>query len=306
MEYDEIIQWLLQGDVSIRYQVCRDLLGEDRPDIRARISEEGWGAELMKLRGEDGHWGRGFYQPKWTSTHYTLQELRYLEIDSKNSEIRETLEMLFRTEKGEDGGMNPSGTVKESDICINGMALNYASYFGVDESLLHSVVDFILSQKMADGGFNCRLNRSGAKHSSLHTTISAAEGITEYLGRGYEYRGDELAETNAGCREFMLAHRLFKSDRTGELINKNFLNICWPARWYFDILRGLDYFRSSGSGFDPRIRDALDVLQSKRRKSGFWNTPAHHPGAVHFSMEPAGKPGRWNTLRALRVLKAFT
>jgi hypothetical protein len=305
MEHDEIIDWLLEGDVALQYPVRRDLLGDDRPELRRRIATEGWGRRLRRARGENGHWGLSFYQPKWTSTHYTLLELRYLEVPSEQPEIRETIAMIVRNDKGVDGGINPSGTVNASDMCINGMFLNYAAWFGTDEAGLETVVDVTLSQRMPDGGFNCRLNRSGAVHSSLHTTISVAEGIQEYLKRGYTYRAEELRQAELTSREFMLQHRLFRSDHTGEVIDKRFLMLSYPSRWRYDILRALEYFRYAGVNYDERMQDALDVLGQKRRKDGRWPLQARHPGATHFDMEKAGQASRWNTLRALRVLSAY-
>lgn len=127
--------------------------------------------------------------------------------------------MLLEQEKGGDGGINPSGTIKSSDVCLNEMFLNYASYFEMDERKLQSIVDFILLQRMDDGGFNCRLNRSGAKHSSLHSTLSVLEGVLEYSLNGYSYRLLELKEVEGTSREFILKHRLYISDRTNEIIN---------------------------------------------------------------------------------------
>ncbi|MCK5200454.1 MAG: hypothetical protein KAR21_18995, partial [Spirochaetales bacterium] len=192
MNSNEIIDWLLEGDVSIQYQVYRDLLSIIRDDLRNRISAEGWGAESLSRRRSDGHWGRKFYQPKWTSSHYTLLDLRNLCISPDNPIIRESVDMIAVHEKGPDGGINPAGSVLDSDVCINGMFLNYASYFKADKEKLKSIVDFILSQCMIDGGFNCRSNRSGAVHSSLHSTLSVLEGITEYEFNDYTYRLDEL------------------------------------------------------------------------------------------------------------------
>ena len=164
--------------------------------------------------------------------------------------------MLLEQEKGKDGGINPSGTIKNSDVCLNGMFLNYASYFEMDENKLQSIVDFILLQRMDDGGFNCRLNRSGAKHSSLHSTLSVLEGILEYSLNGYSYRLPELKEVEGTSREFILKHRLYISDRTNEIINKNFLKLSYPSRWKYDILRALDYFRLSEIPFDGRMKPA--------------------------------------------------
>jgi prenyltransferase beta subunit len=194
MTYPEIIQWLLQGDVSIQYQVYRDLLGEESLDLKNRIETEGWGKQFLEKRNENAHWGKSFYQPKWTSTHYTLLDLRNLEISNNCKPIQETVELILKENKVDDGGIHPIGTTKNSDLCINGMALNYCSYFMANEKDLESVVDFIISHQMKDGGFNCRINRSGAKHSSLHTTISVVEGIREYDKNKYTYRLKELLQ----------------------------------------------------------------------------------------------------------------
>ena len=301
---DEIINWLLEGDISIQYQVYRDLLSEDRNDLRERISKEGWGAKFLSCQNKDKHWGRKFYQPKWTSTHYTLLDLKNLNISPDTHLIKETVQMLLENEKGEDGGINPAGTVKESDVCLNGMLLNYAAYFKAEEEKLRSIIDFILSQRLDDGGFNCRFNRMGARHSSLHSTLSVAEGIREYILNGYTYRLYDLLEAETSSQEFILKHRLFISDRTGEIIQKQFLNLSYPSRWRYDILRTLDYFRLAKVPYEKRMQPAIDVLL-KKRKNQIWKLQAKHPGRTHFEMEQPGKPSRWNTLRALRVLKYF-
>ena len=305
MTNDEIIKWLLEGDVSIQFQVYKDLLGDDRPDLQRRIAKEGFGAEFLSRRGEHGHWGQRFYQPKWISSHYTILDLRNLCIAPDNIEIRKTIDLIVENERAPDGGIHPAGSVRMSDVCINGMFLNYASYFGLKEEKFELVVDFILSQLMPDGGFNCTLNRSGAVHSSLHTTMSVIEGIAEYKLNGYKYRLDELLAAEASSIEFILLHQLFISDRTGKIISPRFLRLSYPGRWYYDILRALDHFQYTGTSWDERMRPAIDVLMKKRNKNMTWNLQAKHPGQVHFEMEKGGKASRWNTLRALRVLENY-
>ena len=245
---DRLLDWLLASDVAIQYQVHRDLLDEERSDLRARIATEGWGAQFLAARRPDGHWGRGFYQPKWTSTHYTLLDLRHLCIAPDHALIRESVANVLARHKGVDGGVNPARSIPLSDVCVSGMAL-------------------------------------------------------EYGRRGYAYRAAELEQAAVAAREFILQHRLFRSDHTGAIINPSFLRLSYPARWFYDILRGLDYFGSTGAGYDPRMQDALDVLLQKRRKDGAWPLQARHAGQVHFDMETPGQPSRWNTLRALRVLR---
>lgn len=301
-----IIDWLLDGDVSIQYQTYRDLLDTPRPDLQARIATEGWGADFLAARNPNGIWGRKFYQPKWISSHYTLLDLRLLEAPPDHPLIRQSIAQIARDNKGIDGGINPHTEPDSlSDVCVNGMFLHYACYFGVDQEPLISVVDYLLDLHMADGGFNCRVQRSGAHHSSVHTTIAVLEGIAEYAANGYDYRLAELEAAAAASREFLLQHRLFKSDRTGEVIHKDLLKLTFPPRWKYNILRALDHFRRVGHPWDDRLSDALDVLIGKRRADGYWPNQAAHPGQVHFVMEAAGQSGRWNTLLALRVLRTY-
>jgi hypothetical protein len=305
MVNDQIIQWLLEGDVSIQYQVHRDLLGVEKPELRERIASEGWGARFFQARHENGHWGRGFYQVKWISSHYSLLDIRNLCFPADHPQINESIAIILRDRKAEDGGINPAVTIEQSDVCINGMFLNYACYFKTAETGLHSIVDFVITQHMPDGGFNCNYNQQGAIHSSLHSTISILEGIHEYAANGYEYRRLELDRIAAAAREFILQHRLYLSDRTGEIIDKRFLMLSFPSRWKYDILRALDYFQAAKVDYDPRMQPALDVLMKKQRNDGTWPVQAKHPGQTHFDMEQTGGPSRWNTLRALRVLKHF-
>ncbi len=306
MNNQQIINWLLEGDVSIQYQVWRDLLGSDKKELQIRIANEGWGNSILSKRNSDGQWGDRFYQPKWISTHYTLLDLRNLNIPSNNEIVQETIELILQNNMADDGGiqLGPS-TSQHSDVCVNGMFLNYASYFKTPEKKLHSIIDSILNEIMPDGGFNCRTTRSGAKHSSLHSTISVLEGFFEFIKAGHTYRKEEIISSQKSSIEFILLHQLFLSDRTGQIINKNFLKLTYPCRWKYDILRAMDFFQYAEIEWDNRMKAAIAVLKTKQNNEGSWNMPAAHPGQVHLVMETAGKPSRWNTLRVLRVLKHF-
>ena len=305
MDKRQLIAWLLEGDVSVQYQVHRDLMATEKPDLRDRIATEGWGAQFLSFRKREGHWGQRFYQPKWISTHYTILDLKNLAISQDNKEIRQSLSHVIQKLKGQDGGIFPFGAENKSDVCVNGMFLNYASYFGTREDDLKSIVDFLLTEHMKDGGFNCNSNGIGAIHSSVHSTISVLEGILEYAGNGNTYRLDELQESADKARTFLLQHRLFRSDRSGKIIDRRMLMLSYPSRWRYDLLRALDYFHFAGVNYDPRMQDALDILNKKRRKDNKWPVQARHPGQTHFEMEKTGGPSRWNTLRAMRVLQHF-
>ena len=304
-QLDHLIEWLLKGDVSIQYQVHRDLLGIENTSLQDRIATEGWGAKFLSFRRSEGHWGQRFYQPKWISSHYTLLDLKHLAISPDNQAIRQSILQVIDTLKGSDGGISPFGAEQKCDVCLNGMFLNYASYFGMKEDNLKSIIDFLLTERMKDGGFNCHSNTIGATHSSVHSTISVLEGILEFTKSGYTYRREDLQNAEKESIEFLLQHNLYKSHKTGEIINKKIVMLSYPSRWKYDILRALDYLQNAGVRYDPRMQDALDLLKKKRLKDGRWPVQAKHPGQTHFDMEQAGDASRWNTLRALRVLQRF-
>ena len=282
------------------------MLGIDKTDLQNRIASEGWGLRFLSERHPDGHWGDHFYQPKWISTHYTLLDLRNLNLPASTKAVQDTIQLVLRTQKSDDGGirLGPS-TAAHSDVCVNGMFLNYASYFRMPEIDLQSIVDSILAEIMPDGGFNCRTTRSGATHSSLHSTISVLEGFTVFQKAGYGYKRKEISDAIRSGVEFILVHRLFRSDRTGQIIDNSFLKLTYPCRWRYDILRAMDYFQHAGIAWDDRMADAIAYLNSKQNRDGTWNVQAAHPGQVHFTMEHASRPSRWNTLRMLRIRKHF-
>jgi hypothetical protein len=305
------IAWLISGDVSIQYQVRRDLLGED-PDglesLQKRIVAEGWGARFLSQQRPDGHWGRAYYQPKWISTHYTLLDLRNLEPPRYLPTVCAIIEKTLTEMTGSDGGINFSPTFtrenRPTDVCVNGMFLNVAAYFRVTGKRLRKLADLLLASRMGDFGWNCE-QWSGATHSSVHTTISVLEGLTSFADADPGYRAKEVAKAIEAGAEFLLKHELFKSHRTGQTMDERFLMLSYPCRWKYDILRALDWFARNGRPHDPRMEPALAVLARKRRADETWPLQNRHPGEVHFDMEVAGRSSRWNTLRAARVMAAY-
>jgi alkylhydroperoxidase family enzyme len=181
------------------------------------------------------------------------------------------------------------------------MVLSILSYFEYDDDRLETLADHLIDQHMLDGGWNCR-RASGATHSSVHTTISVLEGL-----RPYElHRGRRLVRLRAAQRrgrEFLLAHRLFRSHRTGEIIKAEFTRFAFPPRWHYDILRALDYFRAVDAPCDDRLGEAIDIVRGSRRADGRWVLDRSYRGKTYFQLERVGASSRWNTLRALRVLK---
>ena len=307
MTHEALIEWLMAGDVSLKYLTSKYLLGmppEALETLRTRIAEEGWGKAYLEARLPSGHWGRDFYQVKWVSSHYTLLDLRGLEIQPV-PQIQETLALILRTCKSADGSVNESHSVKSGDVCVNGMFLNYASFFGVETEALKSIVDYLLDNRLSDGGWNCDWKIKGAEHSSMHTTLCVLEGLWEFEKNAYPYRQENIKDARQTGADFLLRHRLLRSEKTHEIIDPRWTMLSYPGRWRYDLLRALVYFADAGIPYDPRMEEALTILQSKRRKDGTWPLQQKHPGKVHFEMEQTGGPSRSNTLRALRVLKAY-
>ncbi len=300
----EVVEWLLRGDPAIRWQVMRDLQSSASAGWRseqARVATEGWGARLLSHRDEAGRWTPRLYGPKWTSTTYSLQLLRRLGLPRDDPRARASCELFLCEALLPDGGINVTVTRPRSETCVTGMMLGLLGWFDVTTPERERLVDYLLGEQLPDGGWNC-LRVDGATHSSFHTTINVLEGLREYDdGAGARREATRAAEQFG--REFLLAHRLFRSHRTGAVVDPKMLRLTFPPRWRYDVLRSLDHFRAAGAAHDERAADAVDVVTAKRSPDGRWPLHAPHPGRVWFELETPGRPSRWNTLRALRVLR---
>jgi hypothetical protein len=180
------------------------------------------------------------------------------------------------------------------------MVLGLLSWFRIEDPRCEQLVDYVLREQMSDGGWNCQRDR-GAVHSSFHTTINVLEGLRANVEAGGP-RATEVVSAEARAREFFLAHRLYQSHRTGRVVNAAFTRFSFPPRWHHDVLRTLDYFRASGALYDERLTDSVDLVLKKRGKDGRYVLQNRHRGKTFFELEQVGKPSRWNTLRALRIL----
>jgi hypothetical protein len=299
----ETIDWLLQGDPSIVYLTNRDLLDISSADLRllrGKISKEGWGQKLLSYQEDTGMWGGGLYGPKWISTHYTLMSLLRLGLDPDNAQARVGCRLLLDKGFYPDGGINHFASMKHSETCVTAMTLNLLCYFRIEDDRIHALKKFLIDQQMDDGGWNCE-SFKGAVHSSFHTTIGTLEALRQYELR-YEDGGDEIVQIRKRAHEFLLCHHLFKSDKTGEVVNPSMTRLSFPPRWKYDIIRSLDYFQEINSPHDPRFCDAITLIK-KREKNGRWPLQQKHSGRIFFEMESVGSPSRMNTLRALRILK---
>jgi hypothetical protein len=300
---EKTLAWLLAGDPAIRWQALRDLVGAPTRTVereRRQVAQAGWGARLLSRQNAAGTWAKGLYSPKWISTTYTMLLLRDLGLPPGNAQALSACTLLLDEGQQRDGGINYDWRGR-SETCITGMVLSLLAYFEYDDERLETVADHLLEQQMLDGGWNCQRDL-GATHASVHTTISALEALRFYeLHRGRKVRTIRAAQSRG--REFLLMHRLFRSDRTGEIIKPIFLRFAFPPRWHYDILRALDYFQAVNAARDERLSEAIGIVRQHQGHDGRWPLEHRYRGKTFFELERLGGPSRWNTLRALRVLK---
>lgn len=316
-----VLDWLLESDPAIRWQVMRDLTHAPDREVaaeRARVATEGWGARLLALQRDDGHWDvdppsfqsqraaswwsslpasqKGTLFPEWTSTAWTLMLLRNFGLDPSSPEARRAVARVRDNVRWEhDGEPFFAGEVEP---CINGKVVALGAYFGEHVS---PVVHRLLGEQMSDGGWNCE-QENGSTRGSFHSTIDVLDGLLEY-----EWTAGakpEVAAARARAHEYLLERRMLRRLSNGEVIDPAFAQLSYPTYWHYDVLRGLDHLRAACVAPDARLAEAIELLRSKRDADGRWPLENVHPGRMHFPMdEGQGKPSRWNTLRAMRVLE---
>jgi len=296
------VDWLLDSDAAVRWQAMRDVTNATPAAVaaeRARVAREGLGADILARQGSDGSWHRDD-EPDWLPTLFTMQLLRATGVDRADPAVVSAAARLqagFRWH--ESFGAKPFFD-GEVEPCINGGALALGAYFGhASESLAARLV----GEQLEDGGWNCEVE-NGSVRSSFNTTIRVLEGLLAHE-RATGGSTESVAARRRG-EEYLLERALFRRKSTGDVVNPSWLQFSFPTRWHYDVLRGLEYFREAGDPPDQRIDQAIQLLRSKRQPDGTWLLENTHAGKVHFSLEAGdGRPSRWNTLRALRVLRWY-
>ena len=297
---DAVIDWLLDSDPSIRWQVMRDLTDAPAGRVaaeRSRVASEGWGLRLLDQQRPDGQWGDGIATPFWWSNMYTLVFLRDLGIDPAGERARSAIDRV-RTDVtwGPWHGDSPFFD-GEVEPCINGRVVALGAWFGQPS---HRLVDRLLSEQLADGGWNCEAER-GSVRSSFHTTICVLEGLLAFE-QAFGATPRLTAARNRG-EEYLLQRRLLRRLSTGEIINPSWTQFAFPPLWHYDVLRALDYLRAARVSPDPRVDEAVAIVRDRRQSDGRWLLDVRHPKTLHEELAgPVAAANRWVTLRARRVL----
>ena len=308
-----VTDWLLDSDPSIRWRVMRDLTGRPAREVaaeRARVATEGVGARLLALQADDGRWGGAAWNRGWDSTMHVLMLLRDLGLDPASDQARRAVGLV--RERVTWQGCAPQECAGhaffegEVEPCINAQVGAVGAYFGQD---VRGIVDRLLGEQLPDGGWNCEAPDRSTR-SSFNTTICVLEALFEYERAG----NGTPAVTEARLRgqEYLLERRLLRRRLTGQVIerdrkgNGSWARFAFPTWWHYDVLRGLDYLRSAGVTPDDRMAEAIELVASKGDGDGRWLLETRYPGVMPIETDGGeGRPSRWNTLRALRVLRWY-
>jgi hypothetical protein len=301
------LEWLLEGDVAVQYLTRRDFLGEQSERLRplqARMDLEGVVKRYLDfVDPSTGLWGEGIYSPKFTSTHYTCLRLKNLGIAPDQPAFRRGVFLLV-----EHLWVRPNLERRHfyQDLCVAAMVLNLAVYAKVPDEACAPILDYILDHQMSDGGWNCSWNRKPApKQSSLHTTLSVLETFREIVHSSFGHRRDEVVRAIPRGVEYLLTKRLFRSAHTGEIIHPSMIQTPYPAGWKYDILRALEFCALQGIPYDPRMEEAIGLLEARIQPNGRVKAVAPQPGKMFFRMESTRADSRYNTLRTWIVMKQY-
>ena len=302
------LKWLLNADPAIRWQVLRDLTDEPPNAIaaeRSRIATEGWGAQLLARQSRAGNWGGPNEDRGLLTTLYSLVVLMDLGLDPASQPARKMIQRVDKHLVFKPLNNRPF-LHGETEPCINGRILALGAYFKKPND---SLANRLLGQQLEDGGWNCEAVEPSAKRpksrrSSFHTTICVLEGLLAYEQAGRKRAAVTKARNRA--ENYLLQRRMFRSLRTGEVIDERWLRFSFPTFWHYDVLRGIDYLRNAGIKPDHRVREAVEIVRARAHQNGRWPLNLLHQERIPLAMETdVGSASRWNTLRALRVLRWY-
>ena len=309
-----VIEWLLDSDPSIRWQVMQDLIAAPAAEVtaeRAKVAKQGWGAQLLALQDADGSWSGTAWNQGWNSTMHILSLLREMGLDPASDQViravglvRDHVRWMGWDWDGAWRGREFVGNpffAGEVEPCINGQVGASGAYFRQD---VQRILKLLLHEQLSDGGWNCEA-ANGSTRSSFNTTICVLEALLEYeLASG---NNAEVTEARLRGQEYLLDRHLLRRKTTGAIIDWEWMRFSFPNWWHYDVLRGLDYLRKANVTPDERVAEAIELVESKRGSDGRWALENQYPGTMAIEMNEAeGRPSKWITLHALRVLDWYS
>ena len=316
----DVVDWLLDSDPAIRWQVERDIVGLPASTweaTRARVATEGLGAALLAHQGPDGQWAGGAYFPAdfdfdgpeakepgqpYTATTWSLNALRDWGLDA--AVLGETAARLDANSRWEYEQLPYWGG--EVDCCINAFTLANGTWLGAD---VDGIADWLLEHQQPDGGWNCEWVE-GSTVSSFHSTLNVLDGLLQHeqLTGGRHPRADELRDARHRGAEYLLERRLLHRKSDGEVVGPWVHRFAYPFRWIYTALRVTDHLRAAslhdGTPPDPRAAEAVELVRAAQNPDGTWTQGERPAGRQWFEVDvPTGEPSRWLTLSGTRVLR---
>ncbi|MCI4347863.1 MAG: hypothetical protein L3J97_04510 [Thermoplasmata archaeon] len=312
-----VMEWLLEeNQPSVRYHALTDLLDrrDSDPEARAartRISKAGWASDILKRQGPNGFWERReprtvneylffLWFPEFSATIWSAIVLADLGLTKADPRIRTTADRLFEYKLGLSSMIN----LYHEEMCAVGNAARTLTRFGYgDDPRVRRLYDWILDDQRSDGGWNCSQGTPG--------TLERWEPLAALAALPKAKRSNRIDQSIELGAEFYLKRKLF---REGPRYTPWF-RFHYPNHYFYDLLVGLDLLTNLGYADDRRLRPALKMLSEKRRQDGSWVIDRANPDApaslLHLhvekvrplQLEPPGRPSKWITLTALRVLK---
>lgn len=277
--------WLSNQDTSIQYLHEQLSNQQSNGELQQRIATEGYGKYLLSKQNPDGHWGKYYYQPKWTSTHYTLLQLKDCRLSSEHPACREILFKMFEECQLPEGGLNLAKSDMPSDVCVDGMILNYASYFISESEHLKLLVQSILQKQKSDGGFTWLNQNEGDPHS----TICVLEGLHSFLVNTdfVDLQSDIESAIQKGLNYFY-QHNLF-------LEEKKYQKLAYPFRYFYSVFRFLLLAADLDVKVNESIVEALNLL-SKKDFNGFFKLEKEYKGQAFINFSKVGETNPFLTV----------
>ena len=298
---------LREDQPAVRYYTLSDLI--DRPANHSEVKQacsnipkEGWAFDILRKQRPEGYWEskRSLYRPKYTATNWMAIVLSDLGMTKENPQIRKTANLLFK-----EWMRKEEPNIFHDEVCIVGNTARMLTRFGYeDDPRVRKLFDRLVEDQKEDGGWHC--------FESSRGTLDCWEALAAFAALPKSKQTRRIKNSIERGAEFYLERRLFDD---GEKKYLPWFRFHYPNHYYYDVLVGLDVITRLGYGDDKRLRPALKILKKKRQDDGTWILEKVHPdlgtGAKYslakkvtpFALEESGKPSKWITLEALRVLK---
>jgi hypothetical protein len=310
-----VIDWLLEEDQpSVRYHTLVDLRGRkpDDPEVKAAYStipRVGWAHDLLRTQKPKGYWEAheprtvrewvAFLRfPLYDSSIWKGIVLSDLGLTATNPRVRRLADRIFEYKLHLSSEVN----LFTEEVCIVGNVARMLTRFGYyDDRRVRKLYDWMIEDQREDGGWNCSTGTPG--------TLDAWEALAAFAATPKAKRSGRIERSISRGAEFYLERRLFREGRR----YAPWFRLHYPNHYFYDIMVGLDLMTELGYSDDRRLQPALKILMDKRRPDGTWLLDRVHPDIepaegftrkpTPFVLEAPGKPSKWITLTALRVLK---